>query len=39
MIVAIIVLPHDRPAAIEPGVIEFLNSRTILHWAELTLGI
>jgi hypothetical protein len=39
MIVATVVLPHDRPATIEPGVIEFLNSRTVLHWAEVTLGI
>src|SRR6266511_1243136 len=39
MIVATVVLPHDRPATIEPGVMEFLNSRTVLHWAELVLGI
>ena len=39
MIVATVVLPHDRPATIEPGVMEFLNSGTVLHWAELTLGI
>ena len=39
MIVATVVLPHDRPATIEPGVIEFLNSRTVLHWAEVTFGI
>jgi hypothetical protein len=39
MIVATIVLPHDRPATIEPGVMEFLNSGTVLRWAELTLGI
>jgi len=39
MIVATVVLPHDRPAAIEPGVIEFLNSATVLHWAEVALGI
>jgi hypothetical protein len=39
MIVATVVLPHDRPATIEPGVIEFLNSSTVLHWAEVTLGI
>jgi hypothetical protein len=34
MIVATVVLPHDRPAMIEPDVMEFLNSRTVLHWAE-----
>ena len=39
MMVATVVLPHDRPATIEPGVIEFLNSMTVLHWAEMTLGI
>ena len=39
MIVATAVLPHDRPATIEPGVMEFLNSSTVLHWAELALGI
>ena len=39
MIVATAVLPHDRPATIEPGVIAFLNSRTVLHWAEVALGI
>ena len=39
MIVATAVLPHDRPATIEPGVMEFLNSRTVLHWAEIAFGI
>jgi hypothetical protein len=39
MMVATVVLPHDRPATIEPGVMEFLNSVTVLHWAEVTLGI
>jgi len=39
MIVATAVLPHDRPATIEPGVMEFLNSRTVLNWAEVALGI
>jgi hypothetical protein len=39
MIVATVVLPHDRPATIEPGVIEFLNSRPVVHWAEVALGI
>jgi hypothetical protein len=38
-IVATVVLGHDRPAAIEPGVIEFLNSKTVLRWAEGTLGL
>jgi hypothetical protein len=39
MIVATVVLPHDRPVTIDPGVMEFLNSGTVLHWAEVTLGI
>ena len=39
MIVATVVLPHDRPATIEPGVMEFLNSRPLVHWAEVALGI
>jgi hypothetical protein len=39
MIVATVVLPHDRPATIEPHVIEFLNSGAVLHWAEVALGI
>jgi hypothetical protein len=39
MIVATAVLPHDRPAAIEPGVMEFLNSTPVLHWAEVALGL
>jgi hypothetical protein len=38
MVVATVVLPHDRPATIEPAVIEFLNSGTVLRWAEATLG-
>jgi hypothetical protein len=39
MVVATAVLPHDRPAAIEPAVISFLNSPPILRWAEVTLGL
>jgi hypothetical protein len=39
MIVATVVLPHDRPATIEPGVMAFLNSRPVVHWAEVALGI
>jgi hypothetical protein len=38
-IVATVVIAHDRPAIIEPSVIEFLNSKTILGWAEVTLGM
>ena len=39
MVVATAVVPHDRPATLEPGVIAFLNSRTVLHWAETALGL
>jgi hypothetical protein len=39
MIVAAVVLRHDQPAMIEPGVMEFLNSGTVLRRAEITLGI
>ncbi len=38
-VVATVVVAHDRPAAIEPGVSAFLNSRTIIGWAEVTLGL
>jgi hypothetical protein len=38
-IVATAVVAQDGPAAFEPGVIEFLNSKTVLHWAEVTLGL
>ena len=39
MVVATAVLPHDRPAAIEPGIIAFLNSGAVLRWAGATLGL
>jgi hypothetical protein len=39
MIAATAVLGHDRPAAIEPSVIEFLNGSTVMRWAEVTLGL
>jgi hypothetical protein len=38
-VVATAVVAHDRPAAIEPVVIEFLNSKTIINWAEVALGL
>jgi hypothetical protein len=38
-IVATAVIPHSRPTAIEAAVLEFLNSRTVLRWAEVTLGL
>jgi hypothetical protein len=39
MAVATVVLPHDRPGLIEPGVIVFLNSPAALRWVETTLGL
>jgi hypothetical protein len=39
MIAATAVVGHDRPETIEPSVIEFLGSRTVMHWAEVTLGL
>jgi hypothetical protein len=38
-VVGTVVVAHDRPAAIEPSVIEFLNSQTIIRWAEAALGL
>lgn len=39
MVVATAVLRHDRPAIIEPRVIDFLNGSTVLRWAEIALGL
>jgi hypothetical protein len=39
MIVATVVVPADSPATVEPSVMEFLNSESVLNWAELELGI
>jgi len=38
-IVATAVLAQDRPTAIEAAVLGFLNSSTVLRWAEVTLGL
>lgn len=38
-IIATAVTAVDRPAAIEAVVLDFLNSRTVLRWAETTLGL
>jgi len=38
-VVATATIAHDGPKAIEPSVIEFLNSEVIVHWAEVTLGL
>jgi hypothetical protein len=39
MVVATAVLSHDRPEAIDPVIIEFLNSGTVLNWAQVSLGL
>jgi hypothetical protein len=38
-IVATATIAHDGPKALEPSVVEFLNSEVIVHWAEVTLGL
>src|SRR5579871_2835615 len=38
-IVATATVDHDAPKALEPSVIDFLNSETVVHWAEVTLGL
>jgi hypothetical protein len=38
-IIATALLGDDRPDAIGPAVLAFLNSRTVLRWAEVTLGL
>jgi hypothetical protein len=37
--VATAVLGTGKPATTEPVVLEFLNSKTVVHWAEVTLGL
>ena len=38
-IVATVIIDHDRPAAVEQAVIEFLNGDVVLKWAQVTLGL
>lgn len=38
-IVATAVVPHDRPADVEPVVLQFLNGPIIMRWAEVALGL
>jgi hypothetical protein len=38
-IVATAAVGTDKPVATEPMVLEFLNSKTVLRWAEVTLGL
>ena len=39
MIAATAVAGHDRPAVVEPMVIEFLHGNTVMRWAEIALGL
>ena len=38
-IVATAVHGGEKPAALEPVVLEFLNSKTVIGWAEIALGL
>jgi hypothetical protein len=38
-IIATAVVGHERPEALEPAVLELLNSKIVLRWAEVTLGL
>ena len=38
-VVATVAIEGDKPAVIEPHIVEFLNSKNILHWIEVTLGL
>jgi len=38
-VVATAVLGQEKPGTIEPAVLEFLNSKTVLQWVEVTLGL
>ena len=38
-VVATALVAHPSPAAVEPSVIAFLNSKTVVQWAEVTLGL
>jgi hypothetical protein len=39
MVVATAVFVHPQPARIEPSILEFLNTRTVLQWVEVALGL
>ncbi len=39
VIVATVAAGHNRPAELEPIVLEFLNGDTVIRWAEVTLGL
>jgi len=39
MIAATVVVPENMLERIQPSVIEFLNSKAMLRWAQLELGV
>ncbi len=39
MVVATGVVTHNRPDAVEPAMLDFLNSAPVLRWAETMLGL
>jgi hypothetical protein len=39
VIVATAVAGRKEPVSVEPFVLELLNSRTVMSWAERTLGL
>ncbi len=39
VIVATVLVEHNRPGDVEAGVIEFLNGPIVMRWAEVTLGL
>jgi hypothetical protein len=39
MVVATVILAHDKPGSMEPHVIEFLNSGRVMQWVENALGL
>jgi len=39
MVVATAVFVHPQPASIEPSILEFLNTRTVLRWVDVSLGL
>jgi len=38
-IVGTAVVAHPHPVAIEPGLVEFLNGKTVMDWATVALGL
>jgi hypothetical protein len=39
MVAATALLPNDQPSIMEPAVMDFLNSKIVLRWAEIALGL